>query len=169
MVFKWLRDTIEEERKRLREQIDKALKKISGDTRVETVRETIRDIWGEVRDDYLETLEKILGYDPKSDIYFLQDFNKLLSQIGLNPPYPRIDILDDENKLNMIIDVPGFSKENIELECAPNKIVIRGKVDIEGNQREIDKIINLPRRVVPGEAVAKLKNGILIVKLPLSK
>jgi len=160
-----LRELYEEGRRNLRKQIDKSLKQLGEDKRVEV----IRDIIGEVRDDYLDAVEKILGYNPKTDIYLLKDFNRLLNSIGLQPPYPQIDIDEEEDRLIVMLDVPGFSKENLELECAPNKIVIRGIVDIEGNQREIDKIVNLPRRIVPGEAVAKLKNGILVIKIPLSK
>ena len=165
MVFKWLSNVIEEERKRQRNQIDNYLQKLGIKDRIED----IRDILGEVRDDYLDTLEKLLGFDPKSDIFMLQEYNRLMNVIGLDPPYPQIDILDDENKLSVMLDVPGFSKETLELECAPNKIHIKGTVDLEGNTREIDKIINLPRRTIPEEAQASLKNGILLVKIPLSK
>lgn len=165
MVFNWLGKVIEEERKRQRKQIDLYLKNLGIKNRFEV----LRDIIGEVRDDYQEIVEKILGFDPKSDIYLLQDYNRIMNLIGLNPPYPQIDILDEEGKLNVTLDVPGFSKENLELECAPNKIHVKGKTVIEGQDREIDKIIDLPRRTTPENAEAKLNNGILIVKIPLAK
>ncbi|MHA1380048.1 MAG: Hsp20/alpha crystallin family protein [Candidatus Helarchaeota archaeon] len=164
-LFKGLRDLYEEGRKSLREQIEKSIKKLGVDSRVDV----IHNILGEIRDDYLDTIEKVLGFDPKSDIYLLQDFNRLLSSIGLNPPYPQIDILDDEGKLSIILDVPGFSKDSLDLECAPNKIHVKGKAEIEEMTREIDKIINLPRRTVPNKAEAKLKNGILFIKIPIAK
>ncbi|MHA1298212.1 MAG: Hsp20/alpha crystallin family protein [Candidatus Helarchaeota archaeon] len=164
-LFKGLRDLYEEGRKNLRKQIEKSIKTLDGDARLDV----IRDIIGEVRDDYLDTVEKILGFNPKSDIYLLQDFNRLMNSIGLNPPYPQIDILEEEGKLSVMLDVPGFSKDTLELECAPNKIHVKGKAEVEGTIRELDKIISLPRRTTPGEAEAKLKNGVLTIKIPIVK
>ena len=163
--FSKLRELYVEERDRLRKQIDASLKRLGVQNRVDV----IRDVVGEVRDDYLNFIEKILGFDPKSDIYLLQDYNQVMNLIGLNPPYPQIDVLDEEGKLSIMLDVPGFSKDTLDLECAPNKVHVKGKAVIEGNIRELDKILNLPRRTVPGEAEAKLKNGILIIKIPLAK
>lgn len=95
---------------------------------------------------------------------------------------PPIDMhLNDEN-LKIIIDIPGFTKKDIELTLCGDILSINAKKIIDekesqtliSNQRPniIDKKIRLPIEIKQGEEKiesAKYENGILTLIIPVTK
>ena len=95
---------------------------------------------------------------------------------------PPIDMyLNDEN-LKIVIDIPGFTKKEIELSLCGDILSINAKKTIDekesesliSNQRPnvIDKKIRLPIEVKQGEEKiesAKYENGILTLIIPVTK
>ena len=95
---------------------------------------------------------------------------------------PPIDMyLNDEN-LKIVIDIPGFTKKEIELSLCGDILSINAKKIIDekesetliSNQRPnvIDKKIRLPIEVKQGEEKiesAKYENGILTLIIPITK
>jgi HSP20 family protein len=95
---------------------------------------------------------------------------------------PPMDMyLNDEN-LKIIIDIPGFTKKEIELSLCGDILSINAKKTIDekesesliSNQRPnvIDKKIRLPIEVKQGEEKiesAKYENGILTLVIPVTK
>jgi HSP20 family molecular chaperone IbpA len=87
----------------------------------------------------------------------------------------------DENDLKIVIDIPGFSKKDIELTINDDILWIKAQKVIEKevkslivNQRPniIDKKIRLPINVKEGEEnmeSAKYENGILTLIIPVTK
>jgi HSP20 family molecular chaperone IbpA len=95
---------------------------------------------------------------------------------------PPIDMFLNENNLKIIIDIPGFSKKDIELTLNGDILSVKAqKVKDEKeseslitNQRPniIDKKIRLPIDVKQGEEKiesAKYENGILTLIIPITK
>jgi HSP20 family molecular chaperone IbpA len=94
---------------------------------------------------------------------------------------PPIDMFLDENDLKIVIDIPGFSKKDIELTINDDILWIKAQKVIEKevkslivNQRPniIDKKIRLPINVKEGEEnmeSAKYENGILTLIIPVTK
>ena len=95
---------------------------------------------------------------------------------------PPIDMFLNENNLKIIIDIPGFSKKDIELTLNGDILSVKAqKVKDEKeseslitNQRPniIDKKIRLPIDVKQGEErieSAKYENGILTLIIPIIK
>lgn len=163
-----LRKIIDEARKSLDETIDDLKKQPILRDRFENLQNIITNI----REKFLDSAED-LGIDIRSrqDMY-LKDFNDLLDLLGLEPPYPRFEIFEDQsfNFLRVILDLPGFTKQDIELECAPKKLRVKGKANITKTEvREVNKIINLPEIVNPQSAKATLENGILKIELSIVK
>jgi HSP20 family protein len=78
---------------------------------------------------------------------------------------PLVDIFVDENEAKIIAEIPGVQKEDINLTVSQNKLVI--SVDTES--RKYYKEIDLPENILPEKAVSKYNNGILEIKIPLSK
>jgi len=95
---------------------------------------------------------------------------------------PPVDMyLNDEN-LKIVIDIPGFTKNEIELSLCGDILSINAKKTIDekesksliSNQRPnvIDKKIRLPIEIKQGEEEiesAKYKNGILTLIIPVTK
>ncbi len=95
---------------------------------------------------------------------------------------PPIDMYLNENSLKVVIDIPGFSKKDIELTLCGNILSIKAQKTIDekesksliSNQRPnvIDKKIRLPINIKQGEEKiesAKYQNGILTLIIPVTK
>ena len=95
---------------------------------------------------------------------------------------PPVDMHLDNSKLTVIIDIPGFKKEEIKLTITENILSInaektkeeKSKEEIICNQRPsiIDKKIRLPIYVKEGEekiTSAKYSNGVLTLIFPVVK
>ena len=89
--------------------------------------------------------------------------------------------LTDEN-LKVIIDIPGFSKKDIELTLCGNILSIKAKKVMDekdsktliSNQRPnmINKKVRLPIEIKEGEEKiesAKYENGVLVLIIPITK
>jgi len=95
---------------------------------------------------------------------------------------PPIDMhLNDEN-LKVVIDIPGFSKKDIELSLCGNILSIKAKKVIDekdsktliSNQRPnmINKKVRLPIEIKEGKEKiesAKYEDGVLVLVIPVTK
>lgn len=114
------------------------------------------------------------------------EITKELSEISrrfyefVNPP---IDIFEEDNDLVVRVDLPGFTKNNINLRIIEGDILsIQAKRELEEEHMgvayyknrpiRIDKKIALPISVKDGEKVvgtAKYADGVLTVRVPIPK
>lgn len=74
---------------------------------------------------------------------------------------PLIDVIETENQICVIAEMPGVSKEDIRVDATPNRLDINAKNDL----RKYSESIELPAQVDAQSAVATYKNGVLEVKL----
>lgn len=93
---------------------------------------------------------------------------------------PPVDMYLDNDKLILVIDLPGFTKKGIKLSLDENIISIQGCKEISEeknynmicNQRpnSIDKKIRLPVELgEEGVSSAKYENGVLTITIPVKK
>jgi len=95
---------------------------------------------------------------------------------------PPVDMYLYENNLKVVIDIPGFSKEGINLTLCGDILSIKAQKVIDEKESEslitnqrpsiIDKKIRLPIDVKQGEEKiesAKYENGILTIIIPIIK
>ena len=95
---------------------------------------------------------------------------------------PPIDMFLNENNLKIVIDIPGFSKKDIELTLNGDILSVKAQKIIKEKESEslitnqrpniIDKKIRLPIDVKQGEEKiesAKYENGILTLIIPITK
>ena len=93
---------------------------------------------------------------------------------------PPVDMHLDDDKLTVIVDIPGFEKKDIKLSINGNILSIqackeiseKNKHDIICNQRPnmIDKKIRLPIEIKEGEESvnsAKYEQGVLTIIVPI--
>jgi len=121
--------------------------------------------------DNLKKIIKSLGLESRIDIDRLSPLTELTSLIeafGYRLSVPKFSI--NEDAVQIILDVAGFSKENINLDCSPERIILSGSTIVAGEERKIeDKIIPLPKIIDPNRTEAKLENGVLIITCPIIK
>jgi len=91
---------------------------------------------------------------------------------------PRVDILDLGDALQVVADMPGVRKEDIEINLKPERVEISADSSTETERKEEDytyrergyasyrRVIDLPADVLPDKAEASFKNGVLEVNLP---
>ena len=95
---------------------------------------------------------------------------------------PPVDMYLDEDKLTLLVDMPGFGKKDIKLSINGNILSIQackeiseqGKHSMICNQRPniIDKKIRLPIELKKGEESvnsAKYEQGVLTIIVPVQK
>ena len=95
---------------------------------------------------------------------------------------PPIDMHLTDESLKIIIDIPGFSKKDIELSLCGDILSVKAEKIIDeedsktliSNQRpnRINKKIRLPIEIKEGEekiGSAKYKDGVLVLVIPVTK
>ena len=89
------------------------------------------------------------------------------------------DLIDTGKEYQICAEVPGISKDKLEVTINRDGIEISGKTETESEReeekdfivrersyREIYKSLTFPQEVVPEKAEATLKDGVLEVKIP---
>jgi HSP20 family protein len=91
---------------------------------------------------------------------------------------PSVDVLDLGDALQVVADMPGVQKEDIEINLTPERIEISAESSTETERKEEDytyrergyasyrRMLDLPADVLPDKAEATFKNGVLEVKIP---
>lgn len=74
---------------------------------------------------------------------------------------PLVDIIEEKNNVKVVVELPGISKEDINLKCAEESINIK----VDTPKRKYSKAVNLPCKVKPMSAKASYKNGVLEIAL----
>ena len=74
---------------------------------------------------------------------------------------PLTDVVEEDDKIKVIVDVPGVEKEDINVEATENEVV----VSAERGDRKYRKTVTLPCRVKPETAKATYKNGVLTITI----
>ncbi len=92
-----------------------------------------------------------------------------------------VEVMEDENEVKVLADVPGFSPKDITVQLDSNRLLIRGKTEHsqerhKGNVayserlgNEIFRVVNLPTEVDSEKANAVVHDGILELSLPKSE
>jgi HSP20 family molecular chaperone IbpA len=94
---------------------------------------------------------------------------------------PAIDMFEDGNDLIVKIDLPGFTKSNINLRIVENILSINANREPEENYgtvyykhrpTHLDKKVALPIRITDDDKVigtAKYTDGVITLKIPIPK
>jgi len=91
---------------------------------------------------------------------------------------PRVDVIDDGDALRIVAELPGLSREDVELEVVEDMLVLTGEKRIESKSDEkgcyrverafgeFQRAIPLPSGVDLDRAEASFENGVLTVRVP---
>ncbi|RLE55276.1 MAG: Hsp20/alpha crystallin family protein [Thermoprotei archaeon] len=72
---------------------------------------------------------------------------------------PFYDIVDEGDKLKIIVEMPGVEKEDIRVKASEDKVI----VSAEREDRKYYREIELPTKVIPKTAKAQYRNGVLTI------
>jgi HSP20 family protein len=105
-----------------------------------------------------------IGPDGKPDI---QEFGNIKK--GLKGPpevkeerEPLVDIVENENEIRVVAELPGVEKTDIKLHGTDSTI----DISVDKPQNKFYKEVELPAKVRVKEATSTYKNGVLEVVLP---
>jgi len=73
---------------------------------------------------------------------------------------------EHDDKYAFEIDIPGFSKEEIELKCRGNYILINGKPNENNKRSKFEVVYKMPSIANTLKTSASLENGVLNVFIP---
>ena len=91
---------------------------------------------------------------------------------------PPTDLIDQGDSYKLLLDVPGFKREELNLEVTEDSVNIDAKTGEseksktktyllkERRYTSFKRTIRLPERVIPTNVKAKLDNGVLEITLP---
>jgi len=73
---------------------------------------------------------------------------------------PLVDVMETEDEVWIVAELPGVSKDKIQVKAEPTRVIIRAS-----NGKKYYKEIELPTEVDPKTAKAKYNNGVLEIKI----
>ncbi|KRQ87394.1 Spore protein SP21 [Caloramator mitchellensis] len=91
---------------------------------------------------------------------------------------PRVDVFETENEVKVVADIPGISKEDLDITVYDDEVRISGEIrrTAEYNEESIrrseryhgkfSRVISLPSEVKSEEAKADYKDGVLTLTIP---
>ena len=96
---------------------------------------------------------------------------------GETPIRPAVDIWEDKDGITLAADMPGVSKDRLELRMDANNLIIEGQVQLElsGKAEALyadirsslyRRTFSLSGELETGKIEATLKNGVLTVRIP---
>jgi len=74
---------------------------------------------------------------------------------------PLVDVLNEEEQIRVIAEIPGVNKEDINLSATEDRLTVK----VDTAERKYFKEIDLPEEVEPESAKASYRNGVLEVIL----
>ena len=94
---------------------------------------------------------------------------------------PQIDISGDEKQYEIVLDAPGLSEEDLDIEVKDDVLTIRGEKEekheqddkefyrVERSYGSFQRTLSLPTDANADDIQAKLTNGVLTLRIPRSQ
>ncbi|RME26103.1 MAG: Hsp20/alpha crystallin family protein [Deltaproteobacteria bacterium] len=89
---------------------------------------------------------------------------------------PDVDIMEDENAITLVADLPGVKPENVDVDVREGVLTMTAKVEpLPDNWRPVyteygiggyQRSFTLGEKIDVGKITAKMKNGVLTLTLP---
>ena len=132
---------------------------------------------------HLDRDEFLAPFDRVFDEVFANHFPELTKELGVGffekQSYPRVDVVDYSDRVEILAEIPGLSKDEVSVEVQENVLTISGqkvkKVDdkeLTGKyiRRELKhssfkRSFTLGEQIDKSEPQAKFENGLLTVTL----
>ena len=95
--------------------------------------------------------------------------------------FPKVDLAETETEFVVRAEVPGVSKDDIEITVGESSVTLKGRLREERETRgeryyarastygSLQRVIPLPGEIVAHEAKAQLKEGVLTITIPKAR
>lgn len=132
----------------------------------------------------------IVRWDPFRDLAALHDrmnrlFDETLSRSRAGEPSeltgswsPSVDVYENSDKFVLVAELPGLSKEDVQIELKDDVITLKGERKFQDEYKDqtchrmersygqFIRSFSLPTQVEMGKVEAKFKDGVLTVTVP---
>lgn len=99
------------------------------------------------------------------------------SHFDERPVSPAVDIFEDAGGITVLADMPGVSKDRLEVKLDGDTLSVEGRVELDGaaqmralwaevNVPRFRRIFTLSRELDASRIEANLKDGVLTLRLP---
>lgn len=134
--------------------------------------------WLALREAAVERLFEDLFDDFDRGFRFPKLFRRLQSTFGEGPRLARVDVYETEGEVVVKAEVPGMTKEEIEITSTGSMLTLKGEKKREAEEKRenyyrsersfgsMQRVIELPSEVKADKATAKLTDGVLEIHLP---
>jgi HSP20 family protein len=102
-----------------------------------------------------------------------------MQELGMMPVrYSPLDLIDEGDHYSIHAELPGFTRENVDVQINNDSMSIRAKKESEKEDKKknylhrermysaIERSVHFPEEVDPEKAEGKMNNGILELKIP---
>jgi HSP20 family protein len=113
------------------------------------------DLWRE----FDRPLSTFGGFRP-----LLQQLGELMSDQGMTLPQTHVEEKDDHYVMSF--DMPGLSKDNIDIEIQGNQLRVSGERRDERRYRKFERTLLLPDDVKSDSVEAQYEDGVLMLAIP---
>lgn len=126
-------------------------------------------------------LNEAFGQLIGGNLYSFDDDIDSSFQFFKDSSYPKVDIIDHENSLDIILEATGFKNSEVSAEVEGDTLVVLG----EGSEKEIPenskylrkeiksksfkRLFKLPDYCTKTKITAKFENGLLCISVPKKK
>jgi HSP20 family protein len=111
------------------------------------------------------------------------NFDKFFNEMPNNMDFlfnrfPKVDLIEDKNSVNIIAELPGVSKEDVKIVLEDGVLTLSGEkkndldekdeVNVHSNERTFGKFerkFELPENINPDEVKANFNNGLLKISI----
>jgi HSP20 family protein len=127
----------------------------------------------------------VTRYKPSSDVFrpFFDDMLVPFARMGSSMRVPDTDVVERENEIRVVCELPGMRKDEVELSLENNVLTISGEKNEqrrEGDDKEMYHLTErrwgrfsrsfvLPREVDQERIQANFENGVLTITVPKSE
>jgi len=102
-----------------------------------------------------------------------------MQELGVLPVrYAPLDFIDEGDHYKIHVELPGFTKDNVDVQINRDGLSIRAKKEVEKEDKKqnflqweraysaFERAISFPEEVDPAKAEGKMKEGVLELKVP---
>jgi HSP20 family protein len=126
----------------------------------------------------------ITRYQPSSDLFrsLFDDVVTPFGRMGSSMRVPDTDVVERENSIEVVCELPGMHRDEVELNLENNILTISGEKQEERNPEKgetyhlserrwgrFSRSFVLPREVDQERIEARFENGVLTVSIPKSE
>jgi HSP20 family protein len=126
----------------------------------------------------------ITRYNPATDLFrpFFDDIMTPFGRMGSSMRVPDTDVIEEENEIRVVCELPGMKTEEVELSLENNVLTISGEKTEKREQGagetyhlserrwgRFSRSFVLPREVDQERIEASFENGVLTVTIPKSE